>query len=226
MTTELRVPRPRRYVLYREKSETVKELMTALAAASLEFSPIEKDCEERVVRNGKLQIYRYASIKSILKSCKPALSKAGINIVTEYSNSDEGVTQITMLQLGDQYISSVLPIRHNDDLRKQKAEQTLKRRISLEGLLCIAAGDDDDGAAATDDQPAEDGNAFWREQLTRAKKAIADATTAAQVNEVVSKVKSKIDKGEMDPHSIGTVEIAAKDRLSQMEGKKCLATAN
>lgn len=217
---ELRVPRPRRFVLYREKSETVGKLMKALAKASLEFTPIEKDCEEKVIRNGKLQVYRYASIRSILRSCKPALAAAGINLVTEYSISDEGVTQITMLQLEDEYISSCLPIRHNDDLRKQKAEQTLKRRIALEGLLCIAAGDDDDGAAATDDQPAEDGNAFWREQLTRAKKAIADATTPAQVHEIVSKVKVKIDKGEMDPHSIGVVEIAAKDRLSQVEGKK------
>ena len=217
---ELQVARPRRFVVYREKSQSVKELMMALAAASLEFSPIEKDCEERVIRNGKLQTYRYASIKSILKSCKPALSKAGINIVTEYSISDEGVTQITMLQLGDQYISSCLPIRHNDDLRRQKAEQTLKRRISLEGLLCIAAGDDDDGAAASDDEPAADGNAFWREQLNRAKKAIADATTAAQVSEVVSKVVGKIDKSEMDPHCIGVVEAAAKDRISQLEAKK------
>lgn len=215
--SDIKVPRPRRFSLYREKSESVKGLMTALAKASLEFLPIERDCEERVVRNGKVQTYRYASIGSILRSCKPALCKHEILLLTEYSISDEGVTQITAIQHGDEYISSALPIHDHKDLRVAKAEKTLKRRIALEGLLCIAAMDDDDGAAVSNDQPAEDGNQFWREQYRRAVETLNKATTSAQVAETVGKVRVKIDRGDMDPHCIGPIEELADKRLKELE---------
>lgn len=217
--------RPRRMLVYKEQSQTVSKLMTALAAAMSEFTPIARDGEGEVVRNGRRQKYRYATLDSLHRSTKPALLKAGVVPVQEYCVSDEGVTLVTSLHCGEEFIASVLPIRQYEDQQRLKAHMSYMRRTAYEGILCLSSEDDSDGQdeKLPADNPAAEprvdqvpASKMWAMQLDLATKAIGRAATEAAVEDILSKAKKKSDDGDMDPHHVGTVEELAIKRIAEL----------
>lgn len=209
-------PRPRRATVYRERSESVKSLMSALAKAMAEFQPLVRDCEGSVVRNGRPTKYRYASADSINRSTRPALLKYGIVITQEYCVSDEGITQVTSMQLGDEFITSTLPVRQYEDIQRQKAHMSYMRRTAIEGLLCLSAEEDGDGQDAVGPEPAK-ANASWAAQEKLALDAVNAAKTPAELEGIRKKVLAKVDNGDMDPHSNGRVEEAIDARFKRLK---------
>lgn len=212
---------PRRMVIYREKSQSVSKLMAALAKAMAEFQPIAKDGSGTVIRDGKKVKYRYASLESLHRSTKPALLKHGVVPSQEYCLSDEGVTLVTTLNYGDEFISSTLPIRQYDDQQRLKAHKSYMRRTAYEAILCLSAEDDGDGsdehlpegdAAAAPPVNGVPAGKLWAQQLMLAKQAIAKAETPAALDDILSRCRKKIGDGDMDPHSIGPVEEAIHAR--------------
>lgn len=208
---------PRRMSIYREKSASVAKLMPALAKAMAEFQPIAKDGGGTVIRDGNKVKYRYASLESLHRSTKPALLKYGVVPSQEYCLSDEGVTLVTTLSLGDEFISSTLPIRQYDDQQRLKAHKSYMRRTAYEAILCLSAEDDSDGmdehlpegdTAAAPPVNGVPAGKLWAQQLMLAKQAIAKAETPAALDDILSRVRKKIDDHDMDPHSIGPVEEA------------------
>lgn len=221
--------RPRRMLVYKEQSTTVSALMEALSKAMSEFTPIARDGEGEVIRNGKRQKYRYATLDSLHRSTKPALLKRGIVPVQEYCVSDEGVTLVTSLHLGEQFISSVLPIRSYEDQQRLKAHMSYMRRTAYEGILCLSSEDDSDGQEEklpadnpAAEQPVDQVPAakMWAMQLDLATKAIGRATTEAAVEDILSKAKKKSDDGDMDPHHVGAVEELATKRIAELRKAK------
>ena len=208
---------PRRMSIYREKSASVAKLMPALAKAMAEFQPIAKDGSGTVIRDGRKVKYRYASLESLHRSTKPALLKHGVVPTQEYCLSDEGTTLVTTLNYGDEFISSTLPIRQYEDQQRLKAHKSYMRRTAYEAILCLSAEDDSDGsdehlpegdAAAAAPVNGVPAGKLWAQQLMLAKQAIAKAETSASLDDILSRVKKKIDDHDMDPHSLGPVEEA------------------
>jgi hypothetical protein len=203
--------------IYREKSASVAKLMPALAKAMAEFQPIAKDGSGTVIRDGRKVKYRYASLESLHRSTKPALLKHGVVPTQEYCLSDEGTTLVTTLNYGDEFISSTLPIRQYEDQQRLKAHKSYMRRTAYEAILCLSAEDDSDGsdehlpegdAAAAAPVNGVPAGKLWAQQLMLAKQAIAKAETSASLDDILSRVKKKIDDHDMDPHSLGPVEEA------------------
>ena len=226
--------RPRRMTVYKEQSPTVSKLMTALAKAMAEFTPIARDGMGEVLRNGKRQTYRYSTLDSLHRATKPALLKQGVVPVQEYCVSDEGVTLVTSLHCGDEYITSVLPIRQYEDQQRLKAHMSYMRRTAYEGILCLSSEDDTDGQdeRLPADHPAAEqpvdkvpAAKVWAMQLDLAAKAIAEAKTQAAVENVVARAKKKCDDGDFDPHMIGRVEDLADKRIAEIKRQATPAKA-
>ena len=218
--------RPRKMLVYKEQSVTVSKLMAALAKAMSEFTPIARDGRGEVIRNGKRQTYRYATLDSLHRSTKPALLKEGIVPCQEYCVSDEGVTLVTSLHCGEEFIASVLPIRQYEDQQRLKAHMSYMRRTAYEGILCLSSEDDSDGQDEklpadnpAAEQPVDQVPAakMWKMQLDLATKAIAAAKTPAAAIDILDKAKKKSDDGDMDPHHVGIVEELAHKRVAELK---------
>lgn len=207
--------RPRPMTVYRERSPSVKNLMTALAKAMAEFTPVARDGEGEVIRNGRREKYRYATLDSINRSTRLALLKHGVVTLQEYCVSNEGVTLVTSLNYGEEFISSVLPIRQFEEQQRQKAHMSYMRRTAIEGLLCLSAEDDADGA---DEKPTEAAdNKTWRTNDRLCREAIAAATTPAELNEIRRKVGMKVESSEMNPDSWPTIDNLIEERMKSMK---------
>lgn len=226
--------RPRPLSVYLEKSSSVALLMEQLAKAMAEFQPIVKDAKGRVIRRiGGRDVeveYRYATLDSLHRATKPALLKHGVVPRQDYGISDEGVTLVTTLHYGDEFVCSTLPIRQFEDQQRQKAHMSYMRRTAYEGILCLSAEDDADGAeeslpsgheaAAPSDNGKAPVNRMWQRQEELAAKAIEDGSTVAQVEDVLAKVRGKITAMDMDPHSLGRLEGSAKKRIEVLSKAK------
>lgn len=211
--------RPKRLTVYRERSASVARLMPRLAKAMAEFTPVVRDQEGVVMRNGRKVTYRYSSLDSINRSTKPALLKNEVVPSQEYCVSNEGVTLVTTLSYGDEFISSTLPIKQFEDSQRLKAHMSYMRRTAIEALLCLSAEDDADGADTVVQEEAAPSNATWAAQEKLAKGAIAKAKTPAEVEEILGKVAKKIEGGDMNPHSIGMIEEAAANRMDELNAQ-------
>jgi hypothetical protein len=216
--------RPRRMTVYLEQSQTVAELNKALVKAAMEFTPVVRDttCEKMV--GGRKTRYRVASLHALRAATMPALLKHGVFLHQDYCVSDEGVTLVTTLSYGDEFRCSTLPIRQYEDDDRQKAHMTKMRKSGYEGVLCLASEEEGEavpeGDAPAVAEPSRNGvapAAMWRQQLMLAKQAVAEAPTSASLDDILSKVKAKIDKGDMDPHHIGQVEEAVADRFTALK---------
>jgi hypothetical protein len=226
--------RPRQMLVYRERSVSLAKLIPQLCKAQAEFAPIVKDSEGCVLRrdsNGRLkeEKYRYASLESMYRGTKPALLKHQILPTQEFCLSDEGVTLITCLTYGDEFVSSVLPIRQYDNQDQQIGHVKRMRRMAYASLLCLAVEDEpslDDEAPAVEEPAAEGESAqqakpdeMWRQQERLALKALEEADTPASVETILSKVRKKIAGMDMDPHCLGRMESAGETRLVELRKK-------
>jgi hypothetical protein len=215
--------RPRKLTVYRERSQSVARLMSQLAKAMSEFTPVVRDAEGTVVRHGKPVTYRYSSLDSINRSTKQFLLKHGVVPSQEYCVSDEGVTLITTLSFGDEFLSSTLPIKQFDDSQRLKAHMSYMRRTALEALLCLSAEDDADGADAVEKSEEAPSNATWAAQERLARDAIAAAKTPAAVESILAKIAKKIEGGDMNPNCIGSMEDAAANRMDELNAQEVTA---
>lgn len=221
--------RPRKLTVYLEKSPSVRNLMENLAKAMAEFSPIVRDGKGKVIRHNREVEYRYATLDSLHRSTKPALLKYGVVPRQDYCVSDEGVTLVTSLSCGDEFVCSTLPIRQYEDQQRLKAHMSYMRRTAYEGILCLSAEDDGDGAeesapeGSAAAEPAKNGvpvNRMWQTQESLAHRAIEGAKTQASLEDLMSKVRKKISDGDMDPHSLGRLEEIAESRMAELRPAK------
>lgn len=128
-------------------SENVTELSKALIEVQKVLSPALKDAENPFVKS------RYATLNSVMGSCKSALLDNGI-LLTQYPVPVEGenlglVTKLVHAETGQFQASlAVIPLSKHDPQAMGSAI-TYGRRYSLSAMLGIVTEDDDDGNAAT-----------------------------------------------------------------------------
>lgn len=162
-------------------SETINELVAALAKASAEFKPIRKDAAPT---SGPLAGKKYASLDSVLESVTGALIRNGLVLIQGSEGGDMLVTRLA--HSSGQWIETRSPIFEG----QQKGAQgwgsglTYARRYSVLAILSVAPDDDDDGASADGRRPQSAAPAPQEQSPLRTKaieyaKSVADHVKAA-----------------------------------------------
>lgn len=126
------------------KSDSIKELATALNKAQAEFSPAPLNSSNPHLRN------KYADLGSIIESTKPILSKHGLSVSQMvYGVANEiGITTLLMHVSGEWLESSVImPVMEQKGINNAQVAGSIisyLRRYSLASALGIYSGDDND----------------------------------------------------------------------------------
>lgn len=148
------------------KSESIKELASALAAAQSEFTPVPLNAVNPFLKN------KYADLSSVIESAKPILAKHGLSIAQLVENEQGiGVTTILMHTSGE-WLSSMLSLPLGDERGKSLAQVagsiiTYIRRYTYGAILGLYTGDDDDGSAGAKREKSE--SAVKSVQATQSK---------------------------------------------------------
>ena len=127
------------------KSNSIKEIATALSKAQGEFQNTKKEKVNPFF--GK----KYADLAALWDTCRPVLSKHGLSLLQGVSSNENNVTITTLLMPPPrEWIESELGL-HADQPTPQKMGSaiTYGRRYSLSAMLGLAADEDDDGNEAS-----------------------------------------------------------------------------
>jgi hypothetical protein len=126
------------------KSETIKEIASALWKAQSEIRAAVKDSTNPHFRS------KYADLSSVVDAVKPALSKHGITFLQGIHDAVDGVAVETMLlHTSGEWISSTMRIPAvKQDAQGYGSAITYGRRYGLQSM-CGVPAEDDDGHAAT-----------------------------------------------------------------------------
>ena len=128
------------------KSETIKELATALAKFQAAVPRIDLDREVEVTtRTGGKYKFKYATFANIIDKIKQPLSDNELSF-TQLVNEDGSVTTMLMHSSGE-YISSTLLIQGEQTPQGIGSTITYTKRYALSSILGICADDDDDANA-------------------------------------------------------------------------------
>ena len=144
------------------KSESIKELASALAKAQGAMSGAKKDSSNPFFKS------RYADLASCWDACRDPLSQNGLAIIQTTGESDgETVCVETMLtHSSGEFISSVLKMRPvKNDPQGVGSALSYARRYGLMAIVGIAP-EDDDGNEATHAKPPAKGK-FSPENLEK-----------------------------------------------------------
>lgn len=95
----------------------MKEIISALCKAKLEFKPLVSDKKNAYAK------YEYASLSAILASVDEALSKHGLTLVFTLDNR---IVKGTLYHESGESISSEVALQHIEDANKEYADKALK----------------------------------------------------------------------------------------------------
>lgn len=123
----------------------MKELLTALVKAKLEFKPIKKDRVNPHYKNA------YATLDSVLESVEPALLANGLLISQRLIVGENSrcclVTEL--YHTSGQKLESFYDLPDEDNPQKKGIAITYARRYSVCAILSVTADEDDDGNGAS-----------------------------------------------------------------------------
>lgn len=204
----LSMARLRHMAVYRDKSETTGLLKTALGKAQAAFTEVKRDTEA--------EWGEFASLHSMIQATRPALTANGLACNGEYQTIDGQLYLVTVLEHGEsgEWVSSVLPIKVSDDTDLTVAYMTRMRRVNYATILELAPENEKKSEQLLSAASAQAAAHNWKEQRALAANAIAAAATVDRVNSIVSTVKDKIAKQQMDPHDLASLEEAAARRIN------------
>lgn len=131
------------------KSESIKEIATALAKFNGEVSKIGKAAENPFFKS------KYATLDDIIDVIRPILTVNGLSILQFPGGDGENVIMKTMLlhESGEWIESEPLIMKPvKNDPQAFGSCVTYARRYSLNSFLSLNTGDDDDGNKASQPQ--------------------------------------------------------------------------
>lgn len=166
------------------KSESIKELATALAAFQVKCGKIIKKSENPFFKS------KYADLPSILDEIHLPLSEAGL-VLSQFPD-DDGLTTILMHPGSGEWISAnatMKPIK--SDPQAIGSAITYQRRYSITSILGLNVDTDDDGNAGSGNTPTLENDLPWinDEQVLKAIDYIKGGGAIADI-----KAKYKISK--------------------------------
>ena len=137
------------------KSDSLKQLGSALAKAQGEFSPIPKNIAVEVTtRNGGKYTFHYADYTMITSTVRPILVKFGLSYSHQMKATESGnlILVTTLLHESGEWMASEYPIKikaeEKDSAQAQGSAITYARRYSPSALLGLSTEDDNDGNGA------------------------------------------------------------------------------
>jgi hypothetical protein len=128
------------------QSESIDQLITALAKAQGEMSSASKDC--------KGYNYKYADLASVWGACREALSHNGLAVTQIETQTEIGEVLVTILgHSSGQWIRSTMAIRvkpsgKGNELQERGSVYTYLRRYALSAIVGVAPSEDDDDGNA------------------------------------------------------------------------------
>lgn len=135
-----------------QKSDSISNLVKALAAAQDKFDPILKDKDNPFFHS------KYADLAAVIAATQPSLAENGL-VVSQFPVSTEtrvGVFTILMHTSGEFIGESYTLPMVKQDAQTGVAAVTYARRAAYSGAIGVAAEDDDGNTAAgRDDIPQE-----------------------------------------------------------------------
>src|SRR5687768_15786841 len=124
-----------------EKSESIKELATALIGFQANVENVKKDGQNPYFKS------KYATLENILDTVKPTPKDFDLSF-SQFPDGD-GLTTILMHSSGE-YLKATAHMTPKDNSPQgQGSAITYMRRYALSAVLGIATEEDDDGNAAS-----------------------------------------------------------------------------
>ena len=129
-------------------SESIKEIVSALAKAQAAFPMIPKDKTVKVTsRTGRDYSFAYAPLETILGVIRPTLSANGLAFTQ--SVSGDALTTILLHTSGEWIESDPIPVKaESAGAQALGSAITYARRYALTAILGLVTEDDDDGNTA------------------------------------------------------------------------------
>lgn len=125
-----------------QKSESIKQIATALITFHVKVNKIPKDSSNPFFKS------KYASLSAILDAITDPLNESGLSFC-QFPSGEHGLTTILMHTSGE-WISSEYSMRPSkDDPQGVGSAITYQRRYALAAILGLNIDEDDDGNAAS-----------------------------------------------------------------------------
>jgi hypothetical protein len=165
------------------RSESVKELITALTAFQGKMTAVKKDSINPFYKS------KYASLDTIWETIRKPLTDNGLSIAqTMNLIEDKSVLETTLYHTSGEWISGVQLVNPvKDDPQALGSAISYARRYSLSALLGIVADEDDDAETATPkakEKPISTGG-------ETSKKSETPDITPAQTKKIYATAKEK-----------------------------------
>lgn len=126
-----------------EKSESIKNIASALITFQIKVGKIKKDAVNPFFKS------KYASLSNIQEAITEPLEEAGISYM-QFPDGTHGLTTIIMHGESGEWLQSTYTMRPvKDDPQGIGSSITYQKRYALAGALALNIDDDDDGNAAT-----------------------------------------------------------------------------
>lgn len=122
------------------KSESIKELATALSKAQSEMHGAKKDSTNPFFKS------KYADLTACWEACRESLTKNGLSLVQSTKTTENGGTILVtaLLHSSGEWISGEFPVRPDKEgLQALGAALSYSRRYTLSSLIGIVQEDDD-----------------------------------------------------------------------------------
>ena len=162
------------------KSDSIKELATALAKAQGEIKGAAKDSANPFFKS------KYADLASVVEAIRAAFSKHGLSYIQQVSESEKNEVRVetVLLHASGEWIQCgvlALPVS-KADAQGYGSALTYARRYSLSAAVGVAP-EDDDGNAATKAAPTITPTAGAKENIISIeRRALVEKTASAMMD--------------------------------------------
>lgn len=132
------------------KSDSIKEITTALAKAQVDFLPIKRTEKVDYQTTAGRKKYEYAPLGAIIDATKKALSANGLAVTQNTKLSDGNTILETLVSHSSgEWLSGELYVGKQDmPPQSLGSALTYMRRYGMSAILCVSSEDDDDGEDA------------------------------------------------------------------------------
>jgi len=153
------------------QSESISELVAALAAAQTEFGKVLKDSENPYFKS------HYADMASVIRATQPALAKNGLVVIqfpVASSAENQAGVKTTLAHRSGQFVTEEYMFPANDKAGNLTAQTvgsaiTYARRYAYQAAVGVA-GEDDDGNAAVGGGSKEAAQSVAAQKIAASKK--------------------------------------------------------
>ena len=135
-----------------QKSESIKELASALAKAQAKLQVAKKESENPFFHS------KYADLSSVWAACREALTSNGLSVVQVGKTGNNGASYLETILLhdSDEWISGELPLLPiRQDPQAIGSALTYARRQGLSAIVGLCTEEDDDAEGAMDRKKSE-----------------------------------------------------------------------